>query len=67
MLTAAKTALAPAPLRVLLVGNQEEDFFLIRDILERSRNLLAAELDHAHSLEEAKVMVQQTELRPGPI
>jgi PAS domain S-box-containing protein len=59
MLTAAKTALAPAPLRVLLVGNQEEDFFLIRDILERSRNLLAAELDHAHSLEEAKVMVQQ--------
>jgi two-component system, cell cycle sensor histidine kinase and response regulator CckA len=59
MLTAAKTAREPAPLRVLLVGNQEEDFFLIRDILERSRNLLAAELDHAHSLEEAKVMVQQ--------
>jgi PAS domain S-box-containing protein len=59
MLTAAKTAREPAPLRVLLVGNQEEDFFLIRDILERSRNLLAADLDHAHSLEEAKVMVQQ--------
>ena len=59
MLTAAKTAREPAPLRVLLVGNQEEDFFLIREILERSRNLLVADLDHAHSLEEAKVMVQQ--------
>jgi PAS domain S-box-containing protein len=42
-----------------LVGNHEEDFFLIREILERSRNLLAADLDHAHSLEEAKAMVQQ--------
>ena len=59
MLTAAKTALAPVPLRVLLVGNQEEDFFLIREILERTRNVLAADLDHAHSLEEAKAMMQQ--------
>ena len=59
MLTAAKTALAPAPLRILLVGNQEEDFFLIREILERTRNILAADLDHAHSLEEAKAMLQQ--------
>jgi len=57
--TAAKPALAPAPLRVLLVGNKEEDFFLIREILERTRSTLPANLDHAHSLEEAKTMLQQ--------
>jgi PAS domain S-box-containing protein len=56
--TAAKTAFASTPLRVLLVGNKEEDFFLIREILERSRNVLVAELDHAHSLEEAQAMLQ---------
>src|SRR5271155_486765 len=44
-------------LRVLLVGSQEEDFFLIREILERNRGALAAELDHANSLEEAKTML----------
>ena len=38
MLTAAKLALSVAPLRVLLVGKQEEDFFLIREILERTRS-----------------------------
>jgi two-component system, cell cycle sensor histidine kinase and response regulator CckA len=59
VLTAAKPALAPEPLRVLLVGNKEEDFFLIREILERTRNLLTADLDHASSLEEAKAMLQQ--------
>ena len=58
MLSAAKPALAPVPLQVLLVGNKEEDFYLIREILERTRSLLAAELDHAHSLEEAKGMLQ---------
>jgi PAS domain S-box-containing protein len=57
VLTAAKSA--PAPLRVLLVGEKEEDFFLIREILERSRSILAADLDHAHSLEEAQAMLQQ--------
>jgi two-component system cell cycle sensor histidine kinase/response regulator CckA len=46
-------------LRVLLVGNQEEDFFLIREILERNRSALPAELDHAGSLEEAKAMLQR--------
>jgi len=56
-MTAAKAA--PEPLLVLLVGQEEEDFFLIREILERSRGALAAELDHAHSLEEAKAMLQQ--------
>ena len=60
MLTAAKLAPSPVTLRVLLVGNQEEDFFLIREILVRSRNALAAELEHAHSLDEAKAMLQRT-------
>ena len=59
MSTAAKTAFASAPLQVLLVGSKEEDFFLIREILERTRSALAAELDHAHSLAEAKEMLQQ--------
>ena len=59
MSTAAKPAVAPATLHVLLVGNKEEDFYLIRDILERMRSTLAAELDHAHSLDEAKAMLQQ--------
>jgi PAS domain S-box-containing protein len=56
---AAKPALAAAPLRVLLVGNREEDFFLIREILERMRSALPAELDHAHSLQEAKATLQR--------
>jgi PAS domain S-box-containing protein len=42
----------------LLVGNQEEDFFLIREILERTRELLAADLDHARNIEEARAMLQ---------
>ena len=46
-------------MRVLLVGNQEEDFFLIREILDRNRNVLPAELDHAGSLEEAQTMLQR--------
>jgi PAS domain S-box-containing protein len=46
-------------LRVLLVGSQEEDFFQIREILDRNRSILPAELDHAGSLEEAKEMLQQ--------
>ena len=57
MVTAAKPALAP--LRVLLVGKKEEDFFLIREILDRMRIMLSAELEHAHSLEEAKAMLQE--------
>jgi two-component system cell cycle sensor histidine kinase/response regulator CckA len=59
VLTAAKPALVPTLLRVLLVGAKEEDFFLIREILERNRSSLAAELDHAHSLDEAKAMLHQ--------
>ena len=53
VLTAAKSALKQVPLRLLLVGNEEEDFYLIREILERIRNVLAADLDHADPLEEA--------------
>jgi two-component system cell cycle sensor histidine kinase/response regulator CckA len=54
---------APAPVvwRVLLVGNREEDFFLIREILTRHRNAFTADLDHAHSVDEAKVMLLQKE------
>lgn len=40
MLTADKSA--TAPLRILLVGHKEGDFFLIREILERMRNSLSA-------------------------
>jgi len=58
VLTAAQPALAPSPLRVLLVGKKEEDFFLIREILERMRTSLAADLDHAHTIEEAQAMLQ---------
>jgi len=43
----------------LLLGKKEEDFFLIREILDRMRSMLSAELEHAHSLEKAKAMLQQ--------
>ena len=56
MLAAAKPALAP--LRVLLVGDHEEDFFLIREMLERNRSLIAADLEHARTLEEARELMQ---------
>lgn len=55
--TAVKLAALPAPLSVLLVGNQEEDFFLIREMLERHRTSLSAELDHASCIEEAQTML----------
>ena len=57
MLTATKTVPALFPLHVLLVGNKEEDFFLIREILERTQQSLATDLDHAQSLDEAKTML----------
>jgi two-component system cell cycle sensor histidine kinase/response regulator CckA len=44
---------------VLLVGSQEEDFFLIQEILDRNRSALPARLDHASSLEEAKTMLRR--------
>ncbi|HEY6769707.1 MAG TPA: PAS domain S-box protein [Candidatus Sulfotelmatobacter sp.] len=59
MLSALKPALSPTPLNVLLVGNKEEDFFLIREILERNGKGLLGDLHHAHSLNEARSMLQQ--------
>lgn len=43
---------AQSPLRILLVGEREEDFFLVREILESNRSALATELEHARSLDE---------------
>src|SRR5436305_14815913 len=59
MLVATGTQIAQCPLRVLLVGEKEEDFFLIREILERNRGMLPAELEHARSLDEAHCMLEQ--------
>jgi two-component system cell cycle sensor histidine kinase/response regulator CckA len=59
VLTATKPGVATMPLHVLLVGQREEDFFLIREILGRAKSTLFAELDHANSLEQAKTMLQQ--------
>jgi PAS domain S-box-containing protein len=59
MMSATQLALAGAPLRVLLVGKREEDFFLIHEILSRTGSVFKAELDHAHSLLEAKPMLQR--------
>ena len=47
------------PVRVLLVSSREEDFFQIREILGRHRAPLDADLDHARSLEEAKLLLGQ--------
>jgi two-component system cell cycle sensor histidine kinase/response regulator CckA len=55
------TQLAPSLLRVLLVGSRAEDFFLIQEILDRNRSALAADLDHAGSLEEAKQMLASSD------
>jgi two-component system cell cycle sensor histidine kinase/response regulator CckA len=60
---ATATQLGQSPLRVLLVGSQEEDFFVIREILARNQSALPAELDHATSLEEAKMMLQSGDYR----
>src|SRR5579864_5942104 len=59
MSSAPKAAVVPNPLRVLLVGEREEDFFLIREILERNRPIISAELEHARSLEDARVLLRQ--------
>jgi PAS domain S-box-containing protein len=40
------------------VGNQEEDFFLIREMLERNHKTLPALLDHANSIDEAQNMLR---------
>jgi hypothetical protein len=60
VLPAAKLETSPGVLRALPVGNQEENFVLIREILDRHRSSLLAGLDHASSLEEAQAMLQQS-------
>ena len=57
MITGAKAA--AIPIRVLLVGKREEDFFLIHEILERNRRVFDVSLEHAHSVDEAKVFLKQ--------
>ena len=59
MTAAAKPAVAQIPLRILLVGEREEDFFLVREILERNRPTLPTELEQARSIEDARVLLQQ--------
>jgi two-component system, cell cycle sensor histidine kinase and response regulator CckA len=58
----AVTQIEPSqpPLRVLLVGTREEDFFQIREILDRNRDTLPSELDHASSLPEARSKLQES-------
>jgi two-component system, cell cycle sensor histidine kinase and response regulator CckA len=57
--TAPKLEAPRGVLLVLLVGAREENFYLIREILNRNQRTLPSELDHAHSIEEAKVMLQE--------
>jgi two-component system, cell cycle sensor histidine kinase and response regulator CckA len=45
--------------RVLLVASKEEDFFLVREILQRSHHSLPTSLDHVQSLSDAEALVQQ--------
>jgi two-component system cell cycle sensor histidine kinase/response regulator CckA len=59
LLAATQPAIAPQPISILLVGEKEEDFFLIRDILSRTRRTLPSELDHAHTLGEAQKLLRQ--------
>lgn len=58
-LVSSAPQVAAEPLQVLLVGRKEEDYFQIRDILERSRSILLAAVDHARSLDDAHAMLQQ--------
>ncbi len=57
MLTAATRP--AAPVRVLLVGEREGDFFLVHEILERNRRVLDVSLEHARTIDEAKTCLQQ--------
>jgi two-component system, cell cycle sensor histidine kinase and response regulator CckA len=57
--SAPKLEVSPGVLSVLLVGAREENFYLIREILHCHQLALPSELDHAHSIEEAKVMLRE--------
>ncbi len=54
-----KTTEEKKTLRVLLVGEKEEDYFLIRDLLRTSQPGIDAKLEHATSVEQAKRMLSQ--------
>lgn len=45
--------------RVLLVAAKEEDFFLIREILQRTHHSLPTDLDHAQSLRDAETLIRR--------
>jgi len=47
------------PLKLLLVGPREEDYFLIRDVLSRHGQSLLGSLDHAYSLAEVQSRLDQ--------
>ena len=59
MTAAAKPAVAQRPLRIVLVGEREEDFFLVREIVERNPAARTTQLEQARSLEKARVRLQQ--------
>lgn len=59
VISGVKAAKKSAPFRVLLVGEREEDFFLVRDILSNNAGGMLAELDHAASLEEANAALDK--------
>jgi two-component system, cell cycle sensor histidine kinase and response regulator CckA len=59
VLSTAKPEPSAPPLHVLLVSERDEDFFLIREILDRNRHTLRAELDQASSLQEAKARLER--------
>lgn len=59
MSTTAKLGPSALPLHVLLVGDRDEDFFLIREILDCNRRALPADLDQAGSLPEARTMLER--------
>jgi len=52
-----KCAEPNSPLDILLVGDREEDFFIIRDLLSRTQGAAQAQLEHAASFDEALAYV----------
>jgi PAS domain S-box-containing protein len=45
------------PVRLLLVGQREEDYFIIQDLLKRGGSLVTANLDQASTVEEAQTFL----------
>ena len=53
MTAPTNAGVASAALHILLVGDREEDFFIIRDLLGRTHGAQQAKMDHACSFQEA--------------